>query len=103
MSPTVLLQQATCSPSRTSFLTGRRPDTTRIFDLKTYFRRVAGNYTTLPQHFKNNGYITQSVGKIFHPGRASLSIRGGLCDVVCYRSGGGWVCNQNGDNSRVTT
>ncbi|KAK7097566.1 iduronate 2-sulfatase-like [Littorina saxatilis] len=65
------VQQAVCSPSRTSFLTGRRPDTTRIFDLVHYFRKVAGNYTTLPQHFKNNGYVTQSVGKIFHPGSAS--------------------------------
>ncbi|XP_076467521.1 iduronate 2-sulfatase-like [Babylonia areolata] len=65
------VQQAVCSPSRTSFLTGRRPDSTRIFDLRHYFRQLAGNYTTLPQHFKNNGYITQSVGKIFHPGSAS--------------------------------
>ncbi|KAK7114972.1 iduronate 2-sulfatase-like [Littorina saxatilis] len=65
------VQQAVCSPSRTSFLTGRRPDTTRIFDLKTYFRRLAGNFTTLPQHFKNNGYITWSIGKIFHPGKAA--------------------------------
>lgn len=65
------VQQAVCSPSRTSFLTGRRPDTTHIFDLQTYFRLIGGNYTTLPQHFKNNGYITQSVGKIFHPGVAS--------------------------------
>ncbi|KAK7097565.1 iduronate 2-sulfatase-like [Littorina saxatilis] len=65
------VQQAVCSPSRTSFLTGRRPDTTRIFDLVHYFRHLAGNYTTLPEHFKNNGYITQSVGKIFHPGAAS--------------------------------
>ncbi|KAL8598684.1 hypothetical protein ACOMHN_033249 [Nucella lapillus] len=65
------VQQAVCSPSRTSFLTGRRPDSTRIFDLVHYFRHLAGNYTTLPQHFKNHGYITQSVGKIFHPGRAS--------------------------------
>ncbi|KAK7097562.1 iduronate 2-sulfatase-like [Littorina saxatilis] len=65
------VQQAVCSPSRTSFLTGRRPDTTRIFDLVHYFRNVSGNFTTLPEHFKNNGYVTQSVGKIFHPGSAS--------------------------------
>ncbi|KAK7097567.1 iduronate 2-sulfatase-like [Littorina saxatilis] len=65
------VQQAICSPSRTSFLTGRRPDTTRTYDLHVYFRNIAGNYTTLPQHFKNNGYITQSVGKIFHPGPTS--------------------------------
>ncbi|XP_076442922.1 iduronate 2-sulfatase-like isoform X2 [Babylonia areolata] len=62
------VQQALCSPSRTSFLTGRRPDSTRTFDLETYFRKVAGNFTTLPQHFKDNGYLTWSVGKIYHPG-----------------------------------
>ena len=66
------VQQAVCSPSRTSFLTGRRPDSTRIFDLVNYFRHLAGNYTTLPQHFKDNGYITQSVGKVFHPGQLVL-------------------------------
>ena len=80
---TVWLQQAVCSPSRTSFLTGRRPDTTRIFDLVNYFRHLAGNYTTLPQHFKNNGYITQSVGKIFHPGGYSL-IMNYMCTLLPF-------------------
>ncbi|KAK7500511.1 hypothetical protein BaRGS_00008086, partial [Batillaria attramentaria] len=78
------VQQAVCSPSRTSFLTGRRPDTTHIFDLQTYFRKIGGNYTTLPQHFKNNGYITQSVGKIFHPGVASGGGIGKLGDDYPY-------------------
>jgi iduronate 2-sulfatase len=32
------VQQALCSPSRTSVLTGRRPDTTHVYDLHTYFR-----------------------------------------------------------------
>jgi iduronate 2-sulfatase len=30
-----------------------------------------GNFTTLPQYFKQNGYETISVGKIFHPGISS--------------------------------
>lgn len=30
-----------------------------------------GNFTTLPQIFKENGYFTQSIGKIFHPGISS--------------------------------
>jgi iduronate 2-sulfatase len=34
------VQQALCSPSRTSVLTGRRPDTTHVYDLHTYFREV---------------------------------------------------------------
>ncbi|ELU18596.1 hypothetical protein CAPTEDRAFT_96261 [Capitella teleta] len=61
-------QQALCAPSRVSFLTSRRPDTTRLYDFHHYWRTFAGNYTTLPQYFKENGYFTQSVGKVFHPG-----------------------------------
>ena len=61
-------QQAICSPSRTSLLTGRRPDTTHVYDLKHYWRKVGGNFTTIPQHFKNNGYISAGMGKIFHHG-----------------------------------
>src|SRR5216110_3163818 len=45
-------QQAVCSPSRTSMLTGRRPDTTRIYDLETHFRCTIPDVVTLPQYFK---------------------------------------------------
>ncbi|KAJ8298059.1 hypothetical protein KUTeg_024590 [Tegillarca granosa] len=65
------VQQALCGPSRTSFLTSRRPDTTRLYDVHSYWRKSAGNFTTLPQHFKENGYHTVSVGKVFHPGISS--------------------------------
>ncbi|ESO94039.1 hypothetical protein LOTGIDRAFT_153520 [Lottia gigantea] len=65
------VQQAVCSPSRTSLLTGRRPDTTHVYDLVKYFRDVGGNFTTLPEYFKLNGYTVAGMGKIFHPGKAS--------------------------------
>jgi arylsulfatase A-like enzyme len=39
-----------------------------MYTNKLYWRTHAGNYTTLPQHFKQHGYFTQSVGKVFHPG-----------------------------------
>ena len=64
-------QQAVCSPSRTSLLTGRRPDTTHVYDLQTYWRKSGGNFTTIPQYFKNNGYTSIGMGKVFHPGKAS--------------------------------
>lgn len=64
-------QQAVCSPSRTSLLTGRRPDTTHVYDLVTYWRKSGGNFTTIPEYFKQNGYHTVGMGKIFHPGVAS--------------------------------
>ncbi|KAK3696695.1 hypothetical protein QZH41_013051 [Actinostola sp. cb2023] len=69
---TVAAQLALCAPSRTSFLTSRRPDTTEIFTNKgIFYWRDKGNYTTLPQYFKHAGYITASVGKVFHSGEAS--------------------------------
>ncbi|XP_046579995.1 iduronate 2-sulfatase-like [Haliotis rubra] len=65
------VQQAVCSPSRSSLLTGRRPDTTHVYDLHAYWREVGGNFTTIPQYFKEHGYRTIGAGKIFHPGHAS--------------------------------
>ncbi len=61
-------QQAVCSPSRSSLLTGRRPDTTQVYDLVTHFRKALPDVVTLPQHFKNNGYYTHGIGKIYHGG-----------------------------------
>lgn len=61
-------QQAVCSPSRTSLLTGRRPDTTRVYDLETHFRDTIPDAITLPQHFKAHGYHAEGMGKIFHGG-----------------------------------
>jgi iduronate 2-sulfatase len=59
-------QQALCSPSRLSLLTGKRPDTTRVWDLSTHFRNALPDTVTLPQLFKNHGYQTQGIGKILH-------------------------------------
>ena len=59
-------QQAICTASRASFLTGLRPDTTRNWNLSTRFRDVMPNVVTLPEHFKDNGYVTYGVGKVFH-------------------------------------
>ncbi|CAH1796282.1 unnamed protein product [Owenia fusiformis] len=62
------VQQAICGPSRASFMTGRRPDTTKVYNLDDYFRNVSGDFTTIPQYFKQQGYRTLGMGKIFHPG-----------------------------------
>ena len=59
-------QQAVCNPSRSSMLTGLRLDTLNLWDLPTHFRQRLAEVVTLPQLFKQSGYHTQCVGKIFH-------------------------------------
>ena len=59
-------QQAVCAPSRASVLSGCRPDTTTIYDLQTPLRSIMPDVLSLPQHFKQHGYETRSIGKIYH-------------------------------------
>jgi uncharacterized sulfatase len=59
-------QFALCNPSRCSFLTGCYPERTKVFDLTTSLRTGLPDAVTLPQHFKNNGYATGRIGKVFH-------------------------------------
>lgn len=61
-------QQAVCNASRQSLLSGRRPDSIRVWDLRTVFRETAPDAVSLPEYFKKQGYFTQSFGKIYHDG-----------------------------------
>ena len=60
-------QQAVCGPSRASLLSGKRPDYTKVWDLKTKMRDKNPDILTIPQYFKQNGYETIGVGKIYDP------------------------------------
>ncbi len=60
-------QQAVCGPSRASLLTGWRPDKTQVWDLQTLIRDRNPDVITLPQYFKEHGYVTYGTGKIFDP------------------------------------
>ena len=79
-------QQAVCNPSRASLMTGLRPDTIAVWDLKshfrhelparlgelpqfcggTHFRGAKPDVVTLPEYFRRHGYLARSVGKIYH-------------------------------------
>lgn len=66
------VQQALCAPSRTVLLTGRRPDTSHVWTIGPFFRDVYGkDYVTLPQYFKQHGFVAAGAGKIFHTGGPS--------------------------------
>ena len=59
-------QQAVCNPSRSSLLTGRRPDSLQVWNNSTHFREPNPDVTTIPLWFKDQGYETRCAGKIFH-------------------------------------
>eukprot|EP01084_Bolivina_argentea_P064865 118248_1 len=97
-------QLAICAATRASFLTGTRPDTTRIWNIGPYFRDTMLNNTgksvvTLPQYFKDYAkYWTVGAGKVFHPGSASGgSGKCNLGDDMPYSwSEPYWDCGQGG-------
>lgn len=93
-----------CMPSRTALLTSRRPDTTRNYELRgaaEYHRNVV-NATTIPQYFKERGFLTYGCGKLFHylpPGEIRYSwddaSPSGLCTADGSMSRPGAYFNPN--------
>ena len=83
-------QQAVCAPSRASFMTGRKPDRTKVWNLETHFRTALPNVVTLPQHFKNNGYQSMQIGKIYHdPKKAQDPISWSIPEILAVTTNKG--------------
>ena len=62
-------QYPVCGPSRASFLTGLYPESTGVLDNMQDMRTTRPATVTLPQFFKERGYWTGGVGKVFHSPR----------------------------------
>ena len=60
--------QAVCVASRYNLLLGSRSTSTGLYDFGRAFRDYYPNATTLPELFKENGFYTAAIGKIFHVG-----------------------------------
>lgn len=56
----------TCGASRASLMTGIRPARKRFVSYTAVAENDAPGITTFNSHFKNNGYHTMSLGKVFH-------------------------------------
>jgi iduronate 2-sulfatase len=93
-------QVALCAPTRASLLTGVRPDSTGVyfnpFKVKNVLRLRLPNVVTLPQHFKNNGYVTRAIGKVFDgrtvdPGHDAVSWSRTYTSSLDFAAGGGLV------------
>lgn len=65
--------QAVCASSRYNLLLGARSTSTGLYNFGKEFRDIYPDAVTLPQHFMNHGYHTESMGKVFHIGHGNTN------------------------------
>ncbi len=76
-----------CNPSRSSLLTARPPTKTGVLGNRTAFRDIHPDWTSLPQLFRQNGYVAVRSGKIFH---------GGIDDPKAWDDSTVWTVDDEG-------
>lgn len=74
-------QYPVCGPSRASFLSGLYPESTGVVDNIADIREKRPGTPSMPQVFKQDGYWTAHVGKVFHtpktdPGEVAWDAKG---------------------------
>jgi len=82
-----------CNPSRASMLTGLTPHDTGVLGNRTDFRTLHPDVVSLPQLFREHGYVTPRVGKVFH---------GGIDDPKAWTEGYGDAGYPKGTTEGVT-
>lgn len=76
-----------CNPSRSSLLTGRPATKTGVLGNRVAFRDIHSDWTSLPQLFRQNGYVSVRAGKIFH---------GGIDDPKAWDASTAWTVEDEG-------